>query len=362
MIWPWSRSAPKVAEFTDTGWTDSIVASLVTSAAGSNIAGTAVRIASVETAARWWSRAASLAIPQPMTAATAALSPTVLSEAAWRLARSGDAVFVIDVDMGGRVELRPVWAWDVQGGDYRPETWRYRCDMAAPDGHRTVVVDADRVLHLRLVTSAAAPWRGVPPWRAAKLTADMAGAIDARLSEEAANPSGYLIGVADTGSDSDGSVDQDQLRTDMGIAAGGTLLTPTHQGGLGAGPAAAPPPARELKPSRFGADPPQTLVQLRTQASREMLGLYGIPPALMDERPSGQTLRESWRILVRLTVGPLMRTIAAQAGPALDVPDLRFDMSEASAGDVATLARAWRSLVGNEAKLDPDQAREVVGL
>ena len=57
-----------------------------------------------------------------------------------------------------------------------------------------------------------------------------------------------------------------------------------------------------------------------------------------------------------------MRTIAAQAGPALDVPGLRFDMSEASAGDVATLARAWRSLVGNEANMDVDQAREIVGL
>ena len=159
-----------------------------------------------------------------------------------------------------------------------------------------------------------------------------------------------------------GGVDTEQLRTDMGTAAGGTLLTPTHQSGLGAGPAAAPPPSRELKPSRFGFDPPQALVTLRMQASREMCALYGIPPALLDERPSGQTLRESWRILVRLTVAPMMRTIAAQAGPALDVPGLRFNMNEASAGDVATLARAWRGLVGAEAKMDPDVARELVGL
>ena len=46
-----------------------------------------------------------------------------------------------------------------------------------------------------------------------------------------------------------------------------------------------------------------------------------------------------------------MRTIAAQAAVALDVPGLRFNMNEASAGDVATTARAWRALVGKETNM-----------
>ena len=75
MRWPWSRKSPQVGRFqTDGGYADSIIASLVTAAAGSNLAGTAVRIAAVETAARMWARAGSLARPEPMTAATAALS------------------------------------------------------------------------------------------------------------------------------------------------------------------------------------------------------------------------------------------------------------------------------------------------
>ena len=262
--------------------------------------------------------------------------------------------------MTGRVALRPCWAWDVQGGDYRPETWRYRCDLAAPDGHQTVVVDADRVLHLRLPASAAAPWRGVPPWRAAKLTADLAGAIDQRLSEEAAAVSGYLVPTADVGDE--GAAGTTSLELTMKGAKGGTVLTATHQGGLGGGPSAAPPPERELKPTRFGINPPQSLVTLRTDAAHELLGLYGLSAAMLDARAAGPAMRESWRIGIRLGVVPLMRTIADQAAVALDVPGLKFNLDDASAGDVAALARAWRGLVGQEAKMDPDAARELVGL
>ena len=234
-------------------------------------------------------------------------------------------MYLIDVDMNGVVTLRPCWAWDVQGNDYRPETWRYRVDVAAPDGHRTLVVGADQVLHLRLVTSAASPWAGVPAWRAAKLTADMAGAIDQRLGEEAAASSGYLIPVADVGDATDGAGDVQQLQADMKAAKGSTLLTPTHAAGLGDGPGAAPPPTRELRPTRYGVDPPSALVTLRSKTYNEMLSLYGIPPALADERSAGTALREAWRILVRLTIEPMMRTIAApgRAGARRSRPAVR---------------------------------------
>ena len=297
-----------------------------------------------------------------MTAATMALTPTLLAEAAWRLARSGDALFRITVDTNGRVGLLPIWAWDTAGRDPRPETWTYRCDVASPDGMSSVVLPASEVLHLRLASSAASPWRGVPPWRGCSLTADMLGAIDQRLSEESSAASGYLIPVADAGDATDGADATSSLELTMKGAKGGAVLTATHQAGLGAGPGVAPPPERELKPTRFGVNPPESLVTLRRDAVEEMLSVYGLSPALLDRRAAGPAMREAWRIGIRLGVTPLMRVIADQAAVALDVPGLRFNLDAASAGDVAALARAWRGLVGQEAKMDPDVARDLVGL
>ena len=85
----------------------------------------------------------------------------------------------------------------------------------------------------------------------------------------------------------------------------------------------------------------------------ELLGLYGLSAAMLDAKAAGPAMRESWRIGIRLGVVPLMRTIADQAAVALDVPGLRFNMDDASSGDVAALARAWRGLVGQEAEDGP---------
>ena len=39
---------------------------------------------------------------------------------------------------GGTVRLLPAGSWDIHGKDPSPETWRYRLDLWAPSGNRTV--------------------------------------------------------------------------------------------------------------------------------------------------------------------------------------------------------------------------------
>ena len=335
-------------------YSDRVISALESAAAGGS--GAAVRTAAVEIAARWWARVLTLARVSPETPATRALTPSVLGEIAWRLARFGEALFVIDVPPAGAVKLLPVWQHDVRGRSLDPATWLYHVNLAAPNGTFSMTAPAGQILHVRLSTAAEAPWCGVPPWRGARLSADLVSGIETQLSNEAGKSSGYLMPHAD----GEGGPNITNLQSDMRGAKGATLLTPTHQAGLGAGPGAAPPPNRELKATRFGLDAPQAIVQLRTGVGQDLLALYGVHPSMADPKAAANTLREAWRMLVNLNLEPLARDIAAQVGAALDEPALRLSLADARAADVVMLARAVHSLTG--AGVELDVAREVVGL
>ncbi len=76
----------------------------------------------------------------------------------------------------------------------------------------------------------------------------------------------------------------------------------------------------------------------------------------------GGSIREAWRQALALSVAPVAELVTGHLREALDVLDLTLDMRRARAADVVMLARAWRSMVGQETKMDPDQARDIVGL
>ena len=71
-------------------------------------------------------------------------------------------------------------------------------------------------------------------------------------------------------------------------------------------------------------------------------------------------IRDTWRVLVNLTLPGLAATNAAQLGPAIGVPNLAFDFEAARQSDVVSLARAYRSL--RDAGMDDAAARDAVGL
>ena len=129
--------------------------------------------------------------------------------------------------------------------------------------------------------------------------------------------------------------------------------------GWGSGPSHAPGPP-EFKPRRFGADPPEALISLRTDASRDLLATFGILPSTFAPNPSGQVLREAWRVYVSLTLVPLLRSLEAQLKVSLDEPDLAITAGDARAADLSTLARGYRSL--RDGGMNDADAREVMGL
>ena len=175
-IWPFGKYENRESA------TDAIVSALVSQASGSSVAPMVEALGAVEAAAGLWARALASATVEPSTAATQALTPSVLSAIGRGLAVRGEAVFNLAVN--GAVELTQAASWKVSGG-VRPETWRYSLEIPLPAGgvvKRTL--PAESVLHLRYATRPRSPWTGVSPLGMADETRALAVWIERRLAEE----------------------------------------------------------------------------------------------------------------------------------------------------------------------------------
>lgn len=314
----------------------------------------------VEIAASYYARAFAVASVEPAGARTAALTPAVLSSIARRLVTSGEAVHVIDVD-GGAVRLSEASSWNVTGGARGP--WRYQCTTTGPSTTETRWVPADQVVHCRYATSHVEPWRGVSPLTLAGNTGRLAVALESALRDEAGGPVGNLIPLpVDAGgetNDPDHAADPfAALKTMINRLRGRAGLVETTSAGYGEGRAAAP--SEDWRPRRLGANPPAAMVELRRAVEESVLSVCGIPPGLA--RAEGGESRESYRRWYTASVLPLAALVQHECAVKLDVPNLSLTFGSLAAADVASRARAWRSLVGQEAKMPDDAARRLVGL
>ena len=97
-----------------------------------------------------------------------AVTGHLLSMVGRALVRRGELVTVLDVSaLDGAVTLAPAGTWDVRGG-WRPDSWRYRCDLFGPSGNIT------RLLPRPVSVTSGGMWtrcdHGMgsrrPPWRA----------------------------------------------------------------------------------------------------------------------------------------------------------------------------------------------------
>ena len=104
------------------GYTDTIINALIQAAEGS--ARNAHATAALESAAGLYQAAFSAAKVDPE---QEALGPSFLGEAARRLIRYGQAVYLIEVE-DGKIRLRDVASWNIGGGP-NEEDWTY----ALPD-------------------------------------------------------------------------------------------------------------------------------------------------------------------------------------------------------------------------------------
>ena len=342
-------------------YTDVVINTLVTAASGSGMRA-ASRTAALETAASAWARALAAAEVAPVTAATRAVDPAFLSDVGRRLIRHGDCVYVIEVGPAG-VRLFPASDWDVRGG-YDPATWRYRVSLAGPDSTTTRTVPAAGVIHLRWAASPRQPWRGLSPLAWASETGRLSGALEEALADESGGPRGHVLPIPEgqrepTDDDADGDDPLADLRADLVRLRGGLAMVETMGGGYGDKGAR---PDSDWKSRRIGAEPPEVLATLRSDAAMSIYAACGVPPSLVTLPADGTGQREAWRRFLHGSVSPVARIVQGELRAKLDTPALSLDFTALYAADVSGRARAFRSLAGKDAKIPEDEARRLAGL
>ena len=275
-------------------------------------------LAAVATAAGSWERCLTMATVTPSGPALAPMNASMLGLIGRSLAQHGEFLGLIELT-AGRVLLSPASGWDVRGGSTDPRSWTYWLTLPAPHGTRTVTRPADEVLHVRIGTSVAQPWRGRSPLRTARTTGNLAGRVEAALSSEAALPSGRIVTLV---SDSDPN-----------FKARSALV---RKGGLsveGRMPASYDQQQGRTDPVKFGPDPSDTFADgLRSQLGREILAAFGISPALFSDRGDGAGQREAWRRLWIGTIQPLAEVLAGELRLKLDA-DAMVDLGALRAAD-----------------------------
>ena len=308
-MWPFAK---RVAKREAAPFTDAVVAALVAHAGGAQ-QGVATRTAALETCAGLWARALARATVDND---LALLTPPTLALVGRELCRRGEAVLVLEVRDGVPM-LFAAASWDVRGG-YDASTWRYRIDLFGATRHATRLVPGDSVLHFKYVTDPGNPWQGLSPLSFAATTGSVVGNVEQRVADELGGPSGYVLpvpGVSDSGTDDEDDDALAPLKAQLKAMRGSTTLVETTAAAWGEGNAEAP--RADWKPQRVGANPPDVLAQLRTDAANSVYSACGVPPSLFDTT-SATAVREGWRLFVQSTIAPVASLVAHEASRKLE--------------------------------------------
>ncbi len=340
MRWPWSRDEERASSYTD-AITDYLLRAATKTTESRAVAAT-------EISAGLWARAFASAAVEPDTIATRALTPQVLATIGRRLVTTGEAVFELQV-AADALALVEAATWTITGGP-NPATWQYETTRAGPSATATRTLPADAIAHVMYEHDPNEPWRGRSPLHGCEVSAQLLNRVEARLSEEANTPGGYLLPMPDpTGSA--------KLLGDLQDIKGGLVGVETMATGWDQGRQSAPP--AEWTPRRMGFNPPEVAVMLRDSTAREVLAACGVPTSLLGDAP-GPAHRELFRQFLHSTIQPVSLILAQTLGEALDVPDLAFNFDRLMASDLQGRARSFQSMVGGG--MDVERAAALSGL
>ena len=152
------------------------------------------------------------------------------------LIRTGEIVYVIDVDPLGAGHADPRRFVDDRrrrGPHHVGLRHRGWHPVGRYPPHRS---RRSQVLHFRNDPAPASPWRGRSPLEIAYTTGKLAAALETRLGQEAAATVGHLLPVPqDPGDPEDDTDPMADLRADIRTADGATLLVETTSQGYGQG-------------------------------------------------------------------------------------------------------------------------------
>ena len=341
-IWPFGNKL----ETRDDSYTDTLIASLVSRAQGKTLAvpsATAALEACAGTVGRGFS-ASEVAGPEAL---TRALTPGTLALIGRSLIRTGEVVFLIDTQ-AGKLRLIPAETHDVEGGPF-PDEWEYRLVVGGPS--RTVtydVVPAQSVLHFRYSVDPSTPWLGNSPLAVANLAGKLSAETVNALANESSGPVGRLLGIPVDGADAT----VEGLKSDIANARGKVALLETGDWD-NAGDAMV-----NLKTSRFGAEPPTSMVELMSVASQEVYSACGLNAGLWGGSQAA-AVREAWRLCLFGVLSPLGRLVESELQEKLE-DTVSLSWQELRASDLSGRARAFQSMVGGGMAVD--QAVAVAGL
>ena len=328
-LWPFGN---RLETRQDSSYTDTLVAALVARVKGETLA-LPTATAALESCAGVVGRGFMACEVGGRPAFTNALTPAVMEMIGRSLIRIGQVVFLIDTQ-GGRMQLIPAQTHDVEGGPY-PDSWEYRLTLGGPS--RTLTheyVPASSVLHFKYAVDPTRPWRGNGPIQVATLAGTLSAETVKQLSDEASGPVGRLLGIPKDGEDD--SVDG--LKTDIRDARGRVaLLEVGDWGNVGGGNAS-------LDSKRFGAEPPQSMVNLHEMASHEIMNACGLNIALFGVASSA-AVREAWRLALFGVLSPLGKLVESELRYKLE-DTVTLSWQELRASDLSGRARAFQSMVG----------------
>ena len=360
-VWPFNRGArnpqasASLQAAPDGDYTDRVVADFEARATGGRAPASA--LAATEFAAGLLGRTLSRASVEGAPDVRLAVTGPLLALVGRALVRRGELLLLIDVSPDdGAVTLAPAGSFDVRGG-WRPESWRYRCDLFGPSGNITRLVGADSVCHFRWNVDPVRPWHGQPAIALASATASTAGEAEKSLQDEARVTLARV--AASQAATSDQATDYARM-----LSAGGVVPV---VGGMGPMTGGGIVPTTAFKPARMGPEPTSEQVELRRDAARELLEALGIPSTLFVGTASEGAQRAGFRRFVVATVEPVAELIAAELSLKLETT-VRLDLSMLATPDAevssararGSRANAYAVLVG--AGMGDQEARTAAGL
>ena len=327
----------------DRNYTTTVVDSLFHAATGSTSSARVSGIAALEAASGFVGRCFASARLE----GSVPIRPSVLEYIGHAMIRHGEALLWIRV-RAGRLELLPIASFDVRG-DYDPATWRYLIEMRGPSTTTRINAQEADVIHPKFSVDPNLPWCGVGPLQRAAIAGRLSAEVSTALMEESSMTRGAVLPMPTRG---DGLP---ELKADLKKLKGRVAFVEAHDS-TGYGDSRKTPGAGwDLK--RIGANPPETLVKLHDQASREVYAAIGLNPALFTAG-DGTALREIFRQAVHSLVAPLGILVSAELSQKLET-DISLDFSRVMAADIQGRARSLKSLT--EAGVPLDRALELAG-
>ena len=247
----------------------------------------------------------------------------------------------------GRALLWPATSWTFKHGTPNPASWIVDAHIPSPDGIISVQRPWSNFVSLMWAPNPSQPWRGMSPIDAASISSRLAGNLEAAAAAEAGGPVGHLIPIPRVSDESISEMQQTLANID-----GKSMLVESMTRGDNNS-------SNEYTTRRIGANPPASIISLRSDVERSMTAMMGMDVSLL-KGGAAASRRESYRQWLHTVVSPIGERLETELRNKLMVPDLQINFSPLSASDMAGKARAAASLV--KSGWTPEEAAEVVGI